>query len=82
MKLKKSSICTNFNLSDGYWQLHLSTDALVCQRFVTPDGILSPTRVLHGTQKWLNTFTIGSRLGIGYRLTRSSTRLFRCPTDI
>ena len=36
------------DLIHGYWQLLLHKESQECQSFVTPDGIFTPTRVLHG----------------------------------
>lgn len=33
----------------SYWQLELARDSQDCQSLLTPDGIFTPTRVLHGT---------------------------------
>lgn len=38
-----------WDLSHCYWQLPLDKTSQECQSFITPDGIFSPTRVLHGT---------------------------------
>lgn len=38
-----------FDLSHSYWQFMLDRRAQPLQSFITPDGIFSPTRVLHGT---------------------------------
>lgn len=38
-----------FDLFHGYWQLLLSTCSQECQSLIAPDGIYTPTRVLHGT---------------------------------
>ena len=35
-------------LCHGYWQMPLDTDSQECQSFITPDGVFTPTRVLHG----------------------------------
>jgi transposase InsO family protein len=48
-KLGSSRFFATFDLSHGYWQLELDESSRVCQSFVTPDGIYTPTRVLHGT---------------------------------
>lgn len=48
-KLAKSKYFASFDLSHGYWQLPLDEGSQECQSFVTPDGVYSPTRVLHGT---------------------------------
>jgi hypothetical protein len=34
----------------GYWQIPLQRDSQDCQSFITPDGVNTPTRVLHGTR--------------------------------
>ena len=47
--LSNSRFYATFDLSHGYWQLELDKDSQALQSFVTPDGIYSPTRVLHGT---------------------------------
>jgi hypothetical protein len=44
-----SSVFATFDLSQGYWQLSLDVDSQDCQSFITPDGVFTPTRVLHGT---------------------------------
>jgi RNase H-like domain found in reverse transcriptase/Reverse transcriptase (RNA-dependent DNA polymerase) len=36
-------------LSHGYWQPPLARESQECQSFITPNGVYSPTRVLHGT---------------------------------
>jgi Reverse transcriptase (RNA-dependent DNA polymerase) len=43
-----SQIFSTFDLSHGYWQLELSESSRDCQSFITPDGVYTPTRVLHG----------------------------------
>lgn len=48
-KLFGSTCYANFDLSSAYWQLPLHPDFQATQSFITPDGIFSPTRVLHGT---------------------------------
>lgn len=37
------------DLSHSYWQLPLHEESQTCQSFLTPDGVYTPTRVLHGT---------------------------------
>jgi RNase H-like domain found in reverse transcriptase/Reverse transcriptase (RNA-dependent DNA polymerase)/Integrase zinc binding domain len=44
-----SKCFASFDLSNGYWQLELAADSQECQSFITPDGVFTPTRVLHGT---------------------------------
>ena len=48
-KLSNSKFFATFDLSHGYWQFPLHKDSQALQSFITPDGIFSPTRVLHGT---------------------------------
>jgi hypothetical protein len=36
-------------LSHDYWQLPLVPESQECQSFITPEGVYSPTRALHGT---------------------------------
>ena len=48
-KLTGASYFPTFDLSSGYWQLELDPASQELQSFITPDGIYSPTRVLHGT---------------------------------
>jgi hypothetical protein len=38
------------NFCQGYWQIPLHKDSQDCQFFITPDGVYTPTRVLHGTR--------------------------------
>eukprot|EP00178_Gracilaria_changii_P000257 TRINITY_DN1027_c0_g1_i1.p2 TRINITY_DN1027_c0_g1~~TRINITY_DN1027_c0_g1_i1.p2 ORF type:complete len:1106 (+),score=114.18 TRINITY_DN1027_c0_g1_i1:5972-9289(+) len=49
LKLAESQFFATFDLSHGYWQFPLHKDSQVLQSFITPDGVCSPTRVLHGT---------------------------------
>jgi Reverse transcriptase (RNA-dependent DNA polymerase) len=48
--VRGSKCFATFDLSHGYWQLQLDESSQECQSFITPDGIFSPTRVLHGTR--------------------------------
>lgn len=48
-RLTKATCFATFDLSHGYWQLPLHPDSQALQSFITPDGVYSPTRVLHGT---------------------------------
>jgi Reverse transcriptase (RNA-dependent DNA polymerase) len=48
-RLYGSNYFATFDLSHGYWQLPLAIESQECQSFITPDGVYSPTRVLHGT---------------------------------
>ena len=36
------------DLCHAYWQLPLHEDSQECQSFITPNGVYSPTRVMHG----------------------------------
>lgn len=48
-KLANAQHYATFDLSHGYWQLPLHENSQALQTFITPDGLYSPTRVLHGT---------------------------------
>lgn len=48
-KVSGSSFFASFDLSNGYWQLPLEESSQQLQYFITPDGVYTPTRVLHGT---------------------------------
>lgn len=48
-KVKSSKYFANFDMSHGYWQLLLDVMSQECQSFITPFGIYTPTRVIHGT---------------------------------
>jgi hypothetical protein len=48
-RLQGYSYFATFDLSLGYWQLELAPESQECQSFITPDGVFSPKRVLHGT---------------------------------
>ncbi len=39
------------DLCHGYWQLGLDPESQGCQSFITPDGVFTPTRVMHGQTK-------------------------------
>ncbi len=49
LNLSEAKYFANFDMSQAYWQLRLHGDSQECQSLITPDGLLSPTRVLHGT---------------------------------
>jgi Reverse transcriptase (RNA-dependent DNA polymerase)/RNase H-like domain found in reverse transcriptase len=49
-KVRGATCFATFDLSSGYWQLKLDESFQECQSFITPDGIYTPTRVLHGTR--------------------------------
>jgi Reverse transcriptase (RNA-dependent DNA polymerase) len=34
----------------GYWKIPLHKDSQGCKSFITPNGVNTPTRVLHGTK--------------------------------
>jgi hypothetical protein len=48
-RLRGATCFASFDLSHGYWQLPLASESQECQSFITPDGVFTPTRVLHGT---------------------------------
>ena len=47
-KLAQAKCYANIDLCHGYWQMPLAPNAQECQSFITPEGVFSPTRVLHG----------------------------------
>lgn len=46
--LKSKTFATDY-FTHRYWQILLATDSRIFQSIITPDGIFSPIRVLHGT---------------------------------
>lgn len=46
----------NFDLINGFWQLSLDKDSQESQYFITPDGVLTPTRVLRVTTNAVSHF--------------------------
>lgn len=48
-KVSGSKYFANVDFCQKYWQLALDPDSQPTQSFITPDGIYSPTRVMHGT---------------------------------
>lgn len=48
-KTAKSKFFANFDFVHSYWQLLLHPDSQESQSIITPDGVISPTRVPHGT---------------------------------
>jgi len=47
-RLKNQKVFALIDLCQGYWQLPLHENSQECQSFITPDGVFSPTRVMHG----------------------------------
>jgi hypothetical protein len=48
--LHDSEVFAMLNFCQGYWQIPLHEYSQDCQPFITPDGVYTPTRVLHGTR--------------------------------
>lgn len=48
-KLAESIFFGNFDLLNGYRQFDFATAFMDCQSSITPDGVYTPTLVLHGT---------------------------------
>jgi Reverse transcriptase (RNA-dependent DNA polymerase) len=48
--LHGSEVFATLDFCQGYWQIPLHKDSQDCQSFITPDGVYTPTRVLHGTR--------------------------------
>jgi Reverse transcriptase (RNA-dependent DNA polymerase) len=49
-KVQGAKCFATFDLSSVYWQMKLDESSQECQSFITPNGIYTPTRVLHGTR--------------------------------
>jgi hypothetical protein len=48
--LHGSEVFATLEFCHGYWQIPLHKDSQDCQSFITPDGVYTPTRVVHGTR--------------------------------
>jgi hypothetical protein len=48
--LHGSEVFATLDFCQGYWQIPLLNDSQDCQSCITPDGVYTPTRVLHGTR--------------------------------
>jgi RNase H-like domain found in reverse transcriptase/Reverse transcriptase (RNA-dependent DNA polymerase) len=48
--LHGSEVFATLDFCQGCWQIHLHKDSQDFQSFITPDGVYTPTRVLHGTR--------------------------------
>jgi hypothetical protein len=48
--LHGSEVFATLDFCQGYWQIPLHKDSQDCQSFITPVGVYTPTRVLHGTR--------------------------------
>lgn len=49
VKVSGSKCFANVDFCQTYWQLALDPESQATQSFITPDGVYSPTRVMHGT---------------------------------
>jgi hypothetical protein len=45
--LHGSEVFATLDFCQGYWQIPLHKDSEYCQSFIKPDGVYTPTRVLH-----------------------------------
>jgi hypothetical protein len=45
-----SEVFATLDFCQGYWQIPLHKDSHDCQSFITPDGVYTPKRILHGTR--------------------------------
>lgn len=52
-KLNKTVHLAEFDFSHSYWQLPLHKVLQAWQSFITPDGVYTPARVLHGTTNFV-----------------------------
>jgi hypothetical protein len=48
--LHGSEVFAKLDLCQGSWQIPLHKGSQDCQSFITPDGVYTPTRALHGTR--------------------------------
>jgi hypothetical protein len=48
--LHGSEVFATLDFCQSYWQIPLHKDSQDCKSFITPDGVYTPTRVLHGTR--------------------------------
>jgi Reverse transcriptase (RNA-dependent DNA polymerase) len=48
--LHGSEVFATLDFCQGYWQILLHDDSQEFQSFITPDGVYTPKRVLHGTR--------------------------------
>jgi Reverse transcriptase (RNA-dependent DNA polymerase) len=48
--LHGSEVFATLDFSQSYWQIPLHKDSQDFKSFITPDGVYTPTRVLHGTR--------------------------------
>ena len=47
-ELQGDTCFASFDLCEGYWQLPSAEETQECESFLCPDGVYTPTRVLHG----------------------------------
>jgi hypothetical protein len=45
-----SEVFATLDFCQGYWQISLHKESQDCQSLITPEGVHTPTRVLHGTR--------------------------------
>lgn len=55
-KLAGSKVWFKLDCLHGYWQFPLEENSRECQSFHTPDGVYTPTRVLHGASNAVSYF--------------------------
>jgi hypothetical protein len=55
-EIARDSCDASIDLCHGYWQMLLDPASQECQNFVTPDGVFTPTRVLHGQKNTTSSF--------------------------
>jgi hypothetical protein len=49
-ELHGSEVFATLDCCQGYWRIPLHKYSQDCQSFITPDGVYTPTHVLHGTR--------------------------------
>jgi hypothetical protein len=69
-----SEVFATLEFCQGYWQIPLHKDSQDCQSFITPDGVYTPTRVLHETRKATQHLQF-------HKTVNLSSRQMECNTD-
>jgi hypothetical protein len=65
--LNGSETFATLDFCQGYWQIPMRKDSQDCQSFITPDGVYTLTRVLHGTRnatQYLQSVLVVMMIGI------------------
>jgi hypothetical protein len=49
-RVSRATLFATFYFSNGYWQLPVDPDSADVHSFITPDGVFTANRVLHGAR--------------------------------